>query len=198
MVNQLKPDLVALTGDYLSHNESGVGLIREQLGGLRAPTVAVLGNHDHYVDSQGATRALEGLGYSVLRNQNTSLTLRGERFTIIGIDDLQTGHANPRQALRGARRHSRLFLAHGPKTANILARLGVPLVCLSGHTHGGQINIPGLTSIYMRAVIHEPYARGPFQVGRVHLYVNRGVGSSAFGLRVNSPPEVTLVTLRPI
>ncbi len=194
--NGFEPDLVVLTGDYLCRDESGVGLMREQLAGLRAPTVAVLGNHDHWVDAQGASWALESLGYAVLRNQNTSLTLRGERFTVIGIDDLFTRHADPRKAFRGAARRSRIALAHGPKTADVLARLGKPLLCLSGHTHGGQINIPGLTPILLKAFVHEPYDRGPFQVGRVQLYVNRGVGNSALRLRVNSPPEVALMTLR--
>ncbi len=194
--NDFDPDLVVLTGDYLCRDHDGVGLMREQLGGLRAPTVAVLGNHDHWVDAQGAAGALESLGYAVLRNQNTSLTLRGERFTVIGIDDLLTRHADPLRALRGAARGSRLVLAHGPKTADILARLGRPLLCLSGHTHGGQINIPGLTSVLLKAFVHEPYDRGLFRLGPVQLYVNRGVGNSALRIRVNAPPEVTLITLR--
>ncbi len=194
--NGFDPDLVVLTGDYLSHDHKGVGLMREQLGGLRAPTVAVLGNHDHWVDASGAAAALEDLGYAVLRNQNTALTLRGARFTVIGIDDLLTRHADPAKAIRGAARGSRLFLAHGPRTADTLARLGRPLLCLSGHTHGGQINIPVLTPVLLKALAHEPYDRGTFQVGQVQLYVNRGVGNSGLRVRVNSPPEVALITLR--
>jgi uncharacterized protein len=194
--NALQPDLVVLTGDYLCRERSGVGLVRSLLGGLVAPTVAVLGNHDHWVDARGTTRALTSHGYAVLRNQNTTLTLRGAPFTVIGIDDLLTGHARPLDALAGARAGSRIVLAHGPRTADQLKQLGARVLCLSGHTHGGQINIPGVTRFMMRAFAHEPYPRGRFQLGPVQLYVNRGVGNSALRIRVNSDPELTLATLR--
>ena len=195
--NAFEPDLVVLTGDYLSRERSGVGLMREQLGGLRAPTVAVLGNHDHWVDPRGAARALGAHGYAVLRNQHTTLTLRGAPFTVVGIDDLMSGQARVTEAFHGApRAGSRLALAHGPKTADQLRRAGDPILCLSGHTHGGQIRIPLLTPFMLRTIAHEPYDRGLFQLGPVQLYVNRGVGNSFMRLRVNSAPEVTLATLR--
>jgi uncharacterized protein len=195
-VNAFAPDLVVLTGDYVCRDQSGVAAVREQVGGLAGPVVAVLGNHDHWVDGPGVSRALVHHGYDVLRNQNTTLRLRGVPFTVVGIDDLLTDQARPREALAGARRGSRLAIAHGPKTAEQLRALGEPLVCLAGHTHGGQINIPGLTSFFLRALAHEPYDRGLFRLGPVQLYVSRGVGNSALRIRVNSAPEVTLATLR--
>ena len=194
--NELRPDLVVLTGDYLCRDPGDVDRTRTLLGGLDAPTVAVLGNHDHWVDADGATEALERNGYAVLRNQHTTLTLRGAPFTVIGIDDLLTGHARPADALAGTRRGSRIVLAHGPRTADQLRRLGDPLLCFSGHTHGGQVNVPVFTPILLRALAHEPYARGAYRVGPVQLYVNRGVGNSALRIRVNSEPEMTLATLR--
>ncbi len=195
-VNAWKPDLVTLTGDYLCRDEAGVGLMREQLGGIEAPCVAVLGNHDHWVDPRGAARALSAHGYAVLRNENTALTLRGAPFTVIGIDDLLTGEARPAKALAGAGEGSRLALAHGPRTADLLRARGEPLVCLSGHTHGGQIHLPLLTRFMLRTMAHEPYDRGLFRLGEVQLYVNRGVGNSAFRIRLGSDPEVALITLR--
>lgn len=196
LANSLSPDLVVLTGDFLSRGKETVPLLREQLGGLAAPTVAVLGNHDHWVDAGGTARELERLGYGVLRNQHTRFTLRGAPFTVVGVDDLLTGHADPERALAGAPRGSRLVLAHGPRTAEKLRGAGEPLLVLAGHTHGGQIAIPILTRLLLSAVVHEPYLRGRFQLGAVQLYVNRGIGNTAFRLRVNSDPEVTLVTLR--
>jgi predicted MPP superfamily phosphohydrolase len=195
-VNAFQPDLVVLTGDYLSHNQQGVGLLQEALGGLAAPTVAVLGNHDHWVDAAGATAALEGLGYAVLRNQHTVLRLRGVPFTVIGVDDLVTGHADPARALAGAPGGSRLVLAHAPRTADLLRDAGTPLVVLSGHTHGGQISIPILTPLLATLVAREPYLRGFFRLGAVRLYVNRGVGNTVTTVRLNSDPEVTSATLR--
>jgi predicted MPP superfamily phosphohydrolase len=115
---------------------------------------------------------------------------------VIGVDDLLTGHADPVRSLAGVPRGSRLVLAHGPRTADQLRHAGEPLLVLSGHTHGGQINVPGLTSFLLRSLAHEPYDRGLFRLGPVQLYVNRGIGSSALSLRVNSDPEVTLATLR--
>ncbi|HEU4383271.1 MAG TPA: metallophosphoesterase [Anaeromyxobacteraceae bacterium] len=193
--NAFEPDLVALTGDYLSHSSFGVGLVRELLAGLSAPAVAVLGNHDHWVDPQGATDSLEAMGYAVLRNQHTTLTLRGEPFTVVGIDDGHTKHADAEQALRGAPEGSRLLLAHTPTTARQLARMGQQGLCLSGHTHGGQISLP-IVSPLAYLVAGEPYRQGLYRVGGIQLYVNRGVGSSFWDFRVNSPPEVTLATLR--
>ncbi len=194
--NAFRPDLVVLTGDYVCRDRGGVELMRAWLGGLEAPTVAVLGNHDHWVDADGATHALERHGYAVLRNQRTTLTLRGAPLTVIGVDDLLTGHARPADALAGPPPGSRLVLAHGPKTADQLRRVGEPLLCFSGHTHGGQIDIPVFTPLLMRAIAHEPYARGRFQLGPVQLYVNRGVGNSALRIRIHSDPEMTLATLR--
>jgi hypothetical protein len=88
-----------------------------------------------------------------------------------------------------------LVLAHGPRTADRLSEMGRPAVCLSGHTHGGQINLPIVTRLLL-ASLHEPYVRGRYDLGQVQLYVNRGIGTSGLRVRVNSPPEVTLATLR--
>ena len=93
--NRFRPDLVVLTGDYLTRDPGGVTLMREQLAGLDAPTLATLGNHDRWVDPRGAGAALEDLGYGFLENQNTTLTLRHAPFTVVGIDDLWTYSADP-------------------------------------------------------------------------------------------------------
>lgn len=194
--NAFSPDLVVLTGDYLSRRRDGVVAMREQLGGLRAPTVAVLGNHDVWVDPAGATAALRAHGYEVLENAWTSISLRGAPLAVVGIGDHMTRRDDVHAAVRGLpARTSPLVLAHGPRTADELRALGRPTLCLSGHTHGGQINVPVLTPLLL-AGMREPYARGRFQLGAVQLYVNRGVGNTGVRLRVNSPPEVTLATLR--
>jgi predicted MPP superfamily phosphohydrolase len=193
--NRFRPDLVVLTGDYLTRDRGGVSLMREQLGGLEAPTLATLGNHDRWVDPDGATAALEYLGYGVLRNENTTLKLRGAPFTVVGIDDLWTGSADPVKAMSGATPGSRLYLAHVPKTANLLANWGKPMLVLSGHTHGGQVNIPLLVPA-LRWILFERFSSGLYQVGTVQLYVNRGVGNVGTPIRLNAPPEVSLLTLR--
>ncbi|HEX9306603.1 MAG TPA: metallophosphoesterase [Anaeromyxobacter sp.] len=194
--NAFAPDLVVLTGDYVSRRRSEIAGMREQLGGLAAPTVAVLGNHDVWVDPRGAAAALRGHGYEVLENAWTRVTLRGAPLTVVGIGDQLTGRADVAAAVRGLGKGAPpLVLAHGPRTANRLAALDRPLVCLSGHTHGGQINLPILTPLLL-ATLREPYVRGRYAIGHVQLYVNRGVGMSGIGVRLNAPAEVTLATLR--
>lgn len=192
--NAFQPDLVVLTGDYLTrlhvvHTTTDPRHITEQLGGLAAPTVATLGNHDWMSDASGAAAALEGLGYAVLRNENTTLALRGEPFTIVGIDDASTHHDDAARAVRGARPGSRLHLAHVPETVHALRRVAdAPALLLSGHTHGAQINVPPFSSRFR-------YRAGLYEIGSVQLYVNRGIGMSWAPMRINAPPEVTLITL---
>ncbi|HEY6003942.1 MAG TPA: metallophosphoesterase [Anaeromyxobacter sp.] len=195
--NRFEPDLVVLTGDYLTRRREDVRTLREHIGGLRAPTVAVLGNHDVWVDPAGAAAALRRHGYEVLENAWTTLSLRGVPFRIVGIGDHLTHRDDVLAAVRGlpSRAATPLVLAHGPRTADKLAALGRPALCLSGNTHGGQVNLPIVTPILL-ASLREPYARGLYQLGPVQLYVNRGVGNSGISFRLNSPPEVTLATLR--
>ncbi len=195
--NAFAPDLVVLTGDYLSHSRSELQAMRDQLGGLVAPTVAVLGNHDVWVDPVGATAALRDHGYEVLENGWTSVRLRGAPLRIVGVGDRHTHREDVSRATRGLPPGAApLVLAHGPRTADALRSLGRPLLCLSGHTHGGQINVPILTPLLLAALVREPYVRGRYQLDRVQLYVNRGVGMSGIRVRINAPPEVTLATLR--
>ncbi len=195
--NAFRPDLVVLTGDYLGSHRSEVEVMRAQLGGLAAPTVAVLGNHDVWVDPEGAANALRDHGYEVLENQWTTIRLRGAPLVLAGVGDHLTRREDVAAALRGLPRSAApIVLAHGPRTADALRSAGRPLLCLSGHTHGGQIVLPIVTPLFIRGVAREPYVRGRYQLGHVQLYVNRGVGNSALRVRVNCPPEVTLATLR--
>jgi hypothetical protein len=194
LVNAFEPDLVVLTGDYLSHEPRGIFLLQEQLAGLTAPALAVLGNHDHWVDARGTTKALLSLGYHVLRNQNTTFRLHNEPFTVVGLDDLATGNTDLQQAFKGAQGGSRLVLAHVPRTADYLTSFRASL-CLTGHTHGGHVNIPGITSILMRQ-LRERYLAGHYHLPHTQLYVSRGIGGAVFPFRFNAPPEVTLLTLR--
>jgi predicted MPP superfamily phosphohydrolase len=193
--NAFAPDLAVLTGDYVSRRRAEVQGVRELLGGLAAPTLAVLGNHDVWIDPAGVAAALRGHGYEVLENARTRIRLRGAPFTVIGIGDHLTGREDVAAAVRGlGPAPAPLVLAHGPKTADRLRALDRPLVCLSGHTHGGQIDLPIVTSLLL-AHLGEPYVRGLYSLDRVQLYVSRGVGMS-IGVRLNSPAEVSLVTLR--
>jgi hypothetical protein len=196
LANALEPDLVVLTGDYVTRSRGEVEGMRTLLAGLAAPTVAVLGNHDVWVDLRGSTDALRANGYEVLENAWTRVTLRGAPLAVVGVGDRRTGRDDVPAAVRGLPAGAApIVLAHSPRTSDRLRELHRPLVCFAGHTHGGQVNIPIITPIAL-AFVREPYARGRFRLGDVQLYVNRGVGMSGISVRIDSPPEVTLATLR--
>lgn len=191
MVNEARPDVVFLTGDYVTVSREPIQRM-PLLAGLNAPVFAVLGNHDHWVDARGVRRAIEALGYTVLQNAHARLTLRGRALSIVGVDDDVSGHADVPRAFDGAPSGgTRLVLAHAPPTADRLpARQN--LVCFSGHTHGGQFNVPVATRFFFR-LAGQPYVKGLYRVRGNHLYVNGGLG---FGGRFRARPELAFFSLR--
>jgi uncharacterized protein len=195
-VNEAKPDLVVLTGDYVTHHNDPIEHVPVLLKRLRGTVVSVLGNHDHWTNPIQVSREMRSVGFHVLQNQHTVLRLRDKPFSVIGIDDAVSKHEDIHQSFRGVQAGSSLVLAHAPSTFDRLPS-GAGLLCLSGHTHGGQWYIEGLSeALFARA--GQPYIRGHHQRGNNQLYVNRGLG---FGHhtrlpRVNSDPEVVLITLR--
>jgi uncharacterized protein len=196
--NGAKPDLILLTGDYVCWRRHEAALVREQLGGLRASRVlAVLGNHDYFTWGRGVADALERNGYEVLRNQHTVAQINGAPLELVGIDDPVTRHDDLDAAFKGTDiKRTKVVLCHAPDRAPQLAARGADLV-LSGHTHGGQIYIKGLTDRIMRKVgLH--YRRGHFAFGKTTLYVTPGVGFSGVTRRhgEGTDAEVALLTLR--
>lgn len=196
-INALRPDLVFLTGDFVTYSRRPMPLVSSLLEGLNAPTFAVLGNHDHFVDAQSVVGALNDSGYAVLRNQHTVMRLKGAPLTLFGVDDGGTGHDDVRATFKGATKDgTRLVLTHNPVTSKKLPPFE-GLLCFSGHTHGGQIVIPPITDALVRAA-GQPYIRGRYDVQGNQLYVNRGLGwgrKHQF-LHHGSEPEVALFTLR--
>lgn len=196
-VNAARPDLVLLTGDYVTASKRPLARIGSLLAGLAAPTFAVLGNHDYWVDAAAVKRDLEANGYPVLQNAWTSLQVNGRPLSIVGIDDGRTDHDDVSRALAGLPSEGgRLVMMHTPPTA-----LRLPpdsgLACFAGHTHGGQLQIPRLTNALVRCA-GQPFVKGWYRVGGNPLYVNSGLGYGLGGLavRLNAPPEVAFFTLR--
>jgi predicted MPP superfamily phosphohydrolase len=196
--NRLQPDLVALTGDFITYSRASIEPIAEMLGELkaRAGVVAVLGNHDFRVGAIPIERALQKRGIEVLRNRHMLLRRGGDVLPIAGVDDYHYG-ANPERALAGIPKGSpTVLLAHNPRQLETLAEYGVSLV-LSGHTHGGQVNLPLLGSIYGRSPERLRYKIGWDRMGDTQIYVSRGIGTIVLPWRLRCPAEMPWLELLP-
>ena len=196
LVNSLRPDLVALTGDYVSHERGYAAPVAEMLGRLRAKygVYAVLGNHDHWVDARLITDLFRAEGIRVLVNEGLRFEHNGASIWLAGVDDTMVGQEDLSLALSGSRADEmKLLLAHNPVILRRAARAGVDLV-LSGHTHGGQIAWRNERSASGR--VRRRILRGLARRGETQIYVSRGLGTVVLPLRYGCPPEVTCLDLR--
>lgn len=194
--NRLKPDMIALTGDYISHDRQYAAPCAELLGRLEARhgVYAVLGNHDHWTDAALITDLFRAEGITVLVNQGMRFELGGEAFWLAGVDDTMVGLEDLSLSLAGAREtEMKLLLAHNPIILRRAARARVDLV-LSGHTHGGQVTLRserGASGKPRRRLL-----RGLGRQGETQIYVTRGLGTVVLPIRYGCPPEVSLLELR--
>jgi len=194
--NRLKPDIIALTGDYISHDRRYAAPCAELLGRLRARhgVFAVLGNHDHWTDAALITDLFRAEGITVLVNQGMRFEQRGEAFWLAGVDDTMVGLEDLSLALAGARESEmKLLLAHNPIILRRAARAHVDLV-LSGHTHGGQVKFRSEQAASGRP--RRRLLRGLGRQGETQIYVTRGLGTVVLPIRYGCPPEVSLLELR--
>lgn len=196
-INELKPDLVFLTGDYVTRKGDPLERVAVVLKNIDAPTFVVMGNHDHVTDVEYLSEDFSKLGYAVLRNQHSVVRARGKDLTILGIDDAVTKHDDVAETFKNAAQSgTRLVLAHSPPTIDKLPG-DANVACFSGHTHGGHFVIPGVTeSIFRKA--GQPYVRGLHKVNSNQVYVNRGLGFGRGGpvTRMGADPELSVFTLR--
>lgn len=195
-----KPDVCLLTGDFASRRPAPLARLGRLLEGLpAASTFFVLGNHDHLVDADTVTRALEGIGYTHLDNRHHTIELRGAPLHLIGLDDPVTRRHRPAEAVVGLpRQGTRVLLAHQAESVGELLDLGERVdLCVSGHTHGGQIYVPRLTDKLMaKAGLRHVRGLRRYDQEGPWLHVTHGVGSAVTPLRVSARPEVGLLTLR--
>jgi hypothetical protein len=194
--NWLKPDIIALTGDFVTYSKRNIGPAAELLGRLRARygVFAVLGNHDFRVDADAITQALRWQRIDVLRNRHVTLWFGGESIYLAGVDDYGYG-ADLRRAMRGVPRDAAtVLLAHNPRVIHLASRNNVSLV-LSGHTHGGQVNLPLLGTVYGRSPERLRYKIGWDRMGATQIYVSRGIGTIVLPWRLRCPAEITHLEL---
>jgi uncharacterized protein len=208
-VNRLQPDIVVLTGDFvtvpifgskhhaIANIETQSEPCAELLSQLRPTrgTFAVLGNHDENSRSSVVANSLQTRGIRVLRNQSVPLEIRGSRIWVAGVGDVLKDAADLSAAMYGIpRNESTILLAHEPDFADYAAEYPVS-VQLSGHSHGGQIRLPHFGPAYLPELARK-YPWGLRKVGDLSLYTNCGLGTLELPIRINCPPEVTLIQLR--
>jgi predicted MPP superfamily phosphohydrolase len=195
-VNRLNPDIVALTGDFVTYSRANIEPAAEILGHLRARygVFAVLGNHDYRVDADAITLALRRRRISVLRNQHVALGFGEASLYLAGVDDYGYG-ADLRRTMRGIPRDAAtILLAHNPRIISLASRHGISLI-LSGHTHGGQVNLPLLGTVYGRSPERLRYKMGWDRLGTTQIYVSRGIGTIVLPWRLRCPAEISHLEL---
>jgi len=211
----LQADLIVLTGDFVNRSAHYESSWSDELSRLQAPlgVYAVLGNHDVWMDADAVASDLERVGVTVLRDARQALHLNGARLWLLGIEDrgvtcgLLGGRFNDFQAaqeevgrtlsglLAGLPNSGpRLLLLHNPDFVQLLPEERLDLI-LCGHTHGGQILLPFMGAPLAPLCLGRAYMAGLIRRGSAWVYVNRGIGVGWVPLRLNCPPEVTLLRL---
>ena len=204
-VNALRPDMVVLTGDYIT-----IGPLPRHfaarwsyecaalLQAIQCPLrYAVLGNHDAVVNMAVVTDALSTHNIPVLANRYLPIERDGRRFWLGGVSDASVGLARieeavPPSAIRNG--EPVILLAHEPDYVDTVVQHGGVDLMLSGHTHGGQIRIPFMKPHFLPH-LGKKYVEGHFQIGPTQLYVNRGIGTVMLPMRIRCRPEITVHTL---
>jgi predicted MPP superfamily phosphohydrolase len=205
LAEDFQPDLVALTGDFVSHplyQRNGLEGARnaEPCADVFArwkgapPMIAVLGNHDHWNNPDMVTGSLRDRGIVVLRNASHVIEREKQLLWIAGTDDALESRADVAQAIAQIPpTDPTILLAHEPDFADHAAKFPVDLQ-LSGHSHGGQVRLPGVGPIILPDLARK-YHTGLNRVGRLQVFTSHGVGVINPPVRLNCPPKVSLLTL---
>ncbi|NNE67434.1 MAG: metallophosphoesterase, partial [Pyrinomonadaceae bacterium] len=194
ITNDLAPDLVVLTGDFVSHESEYIAPMAEVLGGLESEfgAYACLGNHDHWTDAELVSRCLREEGVNVLINEGFRFTAKDASFWLCGVDDHMAGKTDVPAALKGSYPDEmKLLLAHNPVIIRQAARQKVDLM-LSGHTHGGQVKIREKEK---RILARRRLTSGLHQRRHTQIYITRGIGTVVLPVRYQCPPEISLIEL---
>jgi uncharacterized protein len=196
-VNQMSPDLVVLTGDFVTRNAEEYTPNLKVLKALKPidKTLAILGNHDAWTNPDLVQQTLEAAGIDVLANQVVTLDRGSQQLHIGGVDDVWAERDRLDKVLATLpAKGAAILLAHEPDFADTSAATGRFDLQLSGHSHGGQVRLPFMKKFF--PPLAYKYPMGQYQVGSMIQYTNRGLGSSGIPIRFNCRPEITIFTLK--
>ena len=203
IATSLEPDIIALTGDFVATTSDQVEPFMRAMSTLKAKygVFGCLGNHDIFTRSEEAiAHGFAKAGFKLLRNKNEIIEVESARLNIIGVDFFfgtratasTLDHVLAEMSLEG----TTVLLQHAPQLFPQAAKFGIDLT-LSGHTHGGQIALTIGDVILAPARFSTMFLAGLFKIDDSHLYVNRGLGTTGPPIRINAPPEITHITLKP-
>lgn len=209
ITNGLKPDLIALTGDFVTWDPSTQQAVVRALAGLRAPfgVFGCLGNHEAWSNTEASITAMfSRTGIRILRQQSVPVETRGEKLNLIGVDyeSRHFAHVPGQQHIVGRYLERiehlvtpgqvNILMSHNPDTFDRAAELGIDL-SISGHTHGGQVALEFISPELAPSRLVTPYVSGWFEKPGGQLYVNRGIGTIGVPMRIGAPPEITVFEL---
>jgi len=197
-INALKPGMIAMTGDFVSSDANTFESLAEPLRELKAESgvFACHGNHDAWTQPERIARTFRSFGFHYLVNQGMGLTRQNESLWIAGLESAWAGRPNITTATKGQPSNSPgITLVHEPDFADFLSQAPMNQLQLSGHTHGGQVCLPFGIPL-LQPNWGKKYAKGLFSLGRLQLYVNRGLGTLGPDARFACRPEITEITLR--
>lgn len=198
-LERAQADILLMGGDYvfLDLDESRAEELYRRVSGLSTPVkLAVLGNHDLWTETGSIESALARAGVTVLINDAVRLDPPFEDIAILGLDEPWTGNPDPDSALRACGdARFKIAIAHSPDGVGFLKHRGV-LLLLSGHTHGGQIALPGERPIVLPpGPYSKRFSAGLYRVHDVLLFVSRGVGATELPIRMYAQPEIAIFDL---
>lgn len=198
LANRQRPDIVFLTGDYVTWSRKYIEPMGQALRHLsaRLGVYAVLGNHDLRVDAEAVTWTLRNAGIEVLRNESSRLDSQGHSLWLAGVDEYSYGQSDVSKALQGLPENApKILLAHNPEIISAAAEHQVDFVA-AGHTHGGQVKLPGLKSLNSITQPGQEFLEGFVSAGRTQMYISRGLGKVVVPLRIKCPAEIPVYTFR--
>lgn len=194
---QVDYDVCVITGDFRAKtygpHKAAIAALAQVRPYLRDPVYAVLGNHD----SICMTGDIEQLGITLLLNESVALEREGATIYLAGIDDPHYYRVDNFHKAAADIPHNAtaILLAHSPEPYRLAAHAGFDLM-LSGHTHGGQICLPGGIALMTNANCPRRFCKGPWRYHTMQGYTSVGSGASVVGVRFNCPPEMTVHRLR--
>lgn len=199
LVNEQHPNVVAITGDFVSFAfDPVVADLKSSLVRLHPKdvTLAVLGNHDHWMGADKVRAVLRESNIITLSNDVYTLRKGDGALNFAGVDDVMAHEDDLDQVLRKLPSLDPvILLVHEPDFADISSATGRFVLQLSGHSHGGQFVLPWIGPPFHGAYFKK-YPIGEYRVNDMTLYTNRGLGANTVWLRINCPPEVTVITLQ--